>query len=199
VSNYFAFLIMIKVNINFKYTTSGGYRDHDYIFYTEKAYDAWWTKQCKDHTRRKAIGIIEHINTKKEDMKNKIFLGGTCGDSTWREEIIEALHPSILYFNPVVSDWTPECQAQEEEEKNQQCNIHLYVITSEMKGVFSIAEVVDSAYKRDKITILQVLSKDFDKHQLKSLQATCDLVKRVGGIAFIDDNLGRVLPILNNI
>ena len=36
----------------------------------------------------------------------KVFLGGTCNGSTWREELIPILE--INYFNPVVSDWTPE-------------------------------------------------------------------------------------------
>jgi len=133
-------------------------------------------------------------------MENKVFLGGTCGDSTWRGELTPLLstqNTTVNYFNPVVEDWTPECQAQEEEEKNQQCNIHLYVITSQMSGVYSIAEVVESAYKRDKITILQIIPYGFNEHQLKSLKATCDLVRRCGGIAYIDEDLERTARILN--
>ena len=34
----------------------------------------------------------------------KVFLGGTCNDSLWREELIKKLE--IDYFNPVVDDWT---------------------------------------------------------------------------------------------
>ena len=66
----------------------------------------------------------------------RIFLGGTCADTTWREEFIEAVKPfGIEYFNPVVKDWTPECQAIEEDEKNNKCDCHLYVITKEMMGI----------------------------------------------------------------
>ena len=53
-------------------------------------------------------------------MKNKVFLGGTCNESTWRNELIPLL--KIDYFNPVVEDWTPECQAEEERQKNEECN-----------------------------------------------------------------------------
>ena len=60
-------------------------------------------------------------------MKNKVFLGGTCNESTWREELIPLLKTD--YFNPVVEDWTPECQAEEERQKNEECNYQLYVIT----------------------------------------------------------------------
>ena len=51
----------------------------------------------------------------------KIFLGGTCANTTWREELIKEIEPAgIEYFNPVVKDWTPECQTIEEDEKNKE-------------------------------------------------------------------------------
>ena len=40
----------------------------------------------------------------------KIFLGGTCNESTWRDELIPNL--TIDYFNPVVKDWTPDCMKE---------------------------------------------------------------------------------------
>lgn len=73
---------------------------------------------------------------------NRIFLGGICAKTTWRNELIAVLD-QISYFNPVVEDWTPECYQNEIVEKEYKCNIHFYCITKEMKGVFSIAEVVD--------------------------------------------------------
>ena len=37
----------------------------------------------------------------------RVFLGGTCGGSTWRNQIIPMLEKAgINYFDPVVSDWT---------------------------------------------------------------------------------------------
>ena len=45
----------------------------------------------------------------------KVFLGGTCAGSTWRDELIPQL--KIDYFNPVVADWTPECRAEEIRQK----------------------------------------------------------------------------------
>ena len=66
----------------------------------------------------------------------KVFLGGTCNNSTWRDEIIEEL--TINYFNPVVENWTPECM-KEELKQRKECDICLYVITSEMTGVYKLA------------------------------------------------------------
>ena len=127
----------------------------------------------------------------------KVFLGGTCNSSTWREELIPMLE--INYFNPVVSDWTPECQQEEIRQKNEECNIHLYVITPKMKGVFSIAEAVESAFQKKSDCVFCVLSKDedleFDQAQLKSLQATAELIKRHGGVFFT--NLADVSIYLN--
>lgn len=129
-------------------------------------------------------------------MKNRIFLGGTCAETTWRERLISSLN-GIEYFNPVVDDWTPECQDVEKEEKANKCNIHFYCITKEMQGVFSIAEVVDSVHNKSKRTILHVIPSGFEQFQLKSLKAVVELVNSRGGIAYIDDDLLRSARVLN--
>ena len=103
----------------------------------------------------------------------------------------------VAMFNPVVDDWTEECQAIEMDEKENKCDIHLYVITSQMIGVFSIAEVIDSVHNKTKKTLLHVIPDGFDKGQLKSLQAVVNLVKLRGGIAYIDEDLNRTTRVLN--
>ena len=129
-------------------------------------------------------------------MTNKVFLGGTCANSTWRDELTPRLDVDV--FNPVVEDWTLEDQVTENYEKDKLCNIHLYVITNAMKGVYSIAEVMDSATTPGKFTILHILPQGFDKTQLKSLQATVDLVRSRGGIAYIDEDINRTVRVINN-
>jgi hypothetical protein len=127
---------------------------------------------------------------------SKVFLGGTCAGTSWRDYLILSL--GVSSFNPVVKDWTPDCQAIEEYEKEMECDIHLYVITKKMTGVFSIAEVVDSANTKGKVTILHVIPEGFDEFQLRSLKAVVDLVKRTGGIAYIDSDLYRTTRVINN-
>ena len=131
-------------------------------------------------------------------MKNKVFLGGTCNESTWREELIPLL--KIDYFNPVVEDWTPECQAEEERQKNEECNYQLYVITPKMTGVFSIAELIESAITRKNNTIFCIIPKDgnleFDKGQIRSLNAVGNMVKKYNGIWC--QSLEEVANYLNN-
>ena len=133
----------------------------------------------------------------------KVFLGGTCAGSTWRDIFIQYhLDESVSYFNPVVEEWIEECY-QEELLQRQICDYVLYVITPLMKGVYSIAEVVDDSNKRPSKTIFCVLDtetilKDFDicsnelvyetltfgKEQLKSLHKVGQMVRTNGGEYF---------------
>lgn len=127
----------------------------------------------------------------------KVFLGGTCAGSTWRKDLISML--TIDYFNPVVPDWTPECQIEELKQR-EECDFCLYVITPNMEGVYSIAEVVDDSNKRPNKTVFCVLDfydgKEFNKSQIKSFNAVKSLVKANGANVFND--LGEVAEFLNN-
>lgn len=142
----------------------------------------------------------------------KVFLGGTCNGSAWRDELIEMLE--INCFNPVVDDWTEECY-QEELKQREICDYCLYVITPRMTGVYSIAEVVDDSNKRPERTIFCVLGEDkmqnvserspyaeirnkvyFNKSQLKSLDKVGRMVENNGGKYF--KSLREVADYLNN-
>lgn len=130
---------------------------------------------------------------------NKWFLGGTCAGTIWRDELIPYLEKNnIDYFNPVVDNWTPECQAIEEEEKNSKCNVHLYVLTPEMTGSYSVAEIVHSAHLAntygtsvDKVIVAIKNSDRWEKHQIKSFDAILKLVKNIArenaAVGFIND------------
>jgi hypothetical protein len=132
---------------------------------------------------------------------NKIFLGGTCNGSTWRDKLIPFL--TCPYFNPVVKDWTPECQAREISER-ESADIVLYVITPKMTGVYSIAEVIDDSNKRPYKTIFCLVSEDegqvFSSHQSKSLMQVGAMVERNGGtyIHTLDTTFFNLAQFLNN-
>lgn len=123
----------------------------------------------------------------------KVFLGGTCNNSTWRDTLIPLL--KIDYFNPVVDDWTPECQEQEIYERNN-CDYVLYVITSEMTGVYSIAEAVDDSNKRPRKTMFYVHEDGFNESQLRSLAAVEAMIS--GNGAVVCNTLGGVARYLND-
>lgn len=112
-----------------------------------------------------------------------VFLGGTCNNSEWRDELIPFLKEyGVKYFNPVVEDWTLACQEHENKVKGDPNTINLFVITSDMIGVYSIAEAVDSAHRKPDKTILKIFPEGFNKAQLKSLQAVGALVVDIGAI-----------------
>jgi len=108
----------------------------------------------------------------------KVFLGGTCNESTWRDKLIPML--KIDYFNPVVDDWTPECMAEEIKQRVT-CDFCLYVITKEMIGVYSIAEVIDDSNKKSNKTIFCFLKDGFTNAQIKSLNHVGCMVQSNGG------------------
>ena len=135
-----------------------------------------------------------------KNKKLKVFLGGTCNGSTWRDELIPKL--KIDYFNPVVEDWTPECQAEEERQKNKECYIHLYVITPRQTGVFSIAEMIESSCNKNVITVIYIQDEDgtgftFDEFRKKSWNAVVKMAQKHN--AFIMNSLNDVATFLNTL
>ena len=117
----------------------------------------------------------------------RVFLGGTCANTTWRDDLMVLFdNAGIEYFNPVVKDWTPECQTIEEDEKNNKCDVHLYVITKEMMGTYSIAEIIHSAHLAGMYgthvtdCLFFVLDEGtWQKHEIKSFNAIMRLVRDI--------------------
>lgn len=130
-------------------------------------------------------------------LAKKVFLGGTCSTSTWRDEIIPKLE--IDYFNPVVEDWNAESRANEIRERKE-CDIVLYVLTPQMTGVYAIAEAVDDSNKRPEKTLFCYLQKHreeaFTKGQNLSLEAVKNLVDANGATVCV--SLNSVVWHLNN-
>lgn len=126
-----------------------------------------------------------------------LFLGGTCNGSKWRDKLIPLLN--VSYFNPVVEDWTPECQ-KEEIRQRENAKFVLYTITPKMTGFYSIAEVVDDSNKRPEKTLYCLLTEDadleFTNHQLKSFIAMNNMLINNGAKVF--NSLEEVADYVNN-
>ena len=126
----------------------------------------------------------------------KVFLGGTCNGSNWREELMP--HLKIDYFNPVVPTWDKKAQLNEIKEITES-DFLLFVITPLMTGFYSIAEVVDASNKKPEKTILCVLDeengKKWTEHQRKSLTSVEKLVSSNG--AFVFGSLEEIISFLN--
>jgi hypothetical protein len=131
--------------------------------------------------------------------KKRVFLGGTCNNSTWRKKLIEKLDEDVIdYFDPVVDDWTPECMKEEVRQRGI-CDYVLYVITPQMEGVYSIAEVVDDSNKRPEKTLFSFLKEDngkeFSKAQNKSLGQVKEMAEDNGAKVF--DSIKAIADFLN--
>lgn len=84
---------------------------------------------------------------------DKYFLGGTCANSTWRDEWIEKNNGKLNFFNPVVDVWDESAQATEDKEKAL-CGIHLYGLTAEQQGAYSFFEIAYSLYNNKDVVLL---------------------------------------------
>lgn len=129
-----------------------------------------------------------------------VFLGGTCNDSTWRDELIAMLdNNKVSAFNPVVDDWNEEAQANEDWHKVND-DFCLYVLTPEMTGIYSIFEVADDSNKRPDRTIFCVLPERNGKTfsvgiQKNFLKIQKDLIKNGARVC---ESLEEIAMFLNN-
>lgn len=120
--------------------------------------------------------------------KKRVFLGGTCNGSKWRDVMINLLREQGLdWFNTVVDNWDDDARHRELVEM-ETCDFCLYTITPKMTGVYSIAEVVDDSNKRSDKTVFVLLREDdgtfFNDSQWLSLKAVAGMVHRNGGKCF---------------
>jgi len=131
--------------------------------------------------------------TKQKEKMKKVFLGGTCNKSLWRDELIPKL--TINFYNPIVLNWTEELKHKEIEERSS-ADYCLYVITSKMKGVYSIAEIIDDSNKRPERTVFCFSEIDgpFAPFILRSLKAVGEMAEKNG--ATWCKNFGEVAEVL---
>lgn len=127
----------------------------------------------------------------------KVFLGGTCAGWKWRDELQPLL--KCEYYNPIVKNWSESDRLHEVHERETSDYV-LYGITNGIKGVYSIAEVVDDSNKRPEKTLFLNLYKEngkgFDPKMSHSLKATENLLKSNGVRVF--NSIEDVAEFLNN-
>lgn len=108
----------------------------------------------------------------------RVFLGGTCSGYKWRDKLIPML--KCDYYNPIVKNWSEADRLREVQEREND-DIVLYTITSGIKGVYSIAEVVDDSNKRpEKVVFCNLYHEKDDKQMYHSLVAVENLIKSNG-------------------
>ncbi len=129
-----------------------------------------------------------------------VFLGGTCGSSTWREEFVKKLDLNkVSIFNPLVNTWNTYNQIEEDKHKKED-DLCLFVITPETDGFYSFVEAADYSNKYPNKTLFCVLyeanNKEFNEHEKKSILKTIEIIK--ANDAKIFNNLDEVAKYINN-
>jgi len=112
----------------------------------------------------------------------KVFLGGTCGQSTWRDELIPILKIlGIDFYNPVIKDRDrTDADKEDEIQYRKSCDFVLYVITPDIKGLYSIAEVIDDSHERPEKTLFLYLPESDDKkYPLEGMYGSLEEVGRM--------------------
>lgn len=108
----------------------------------------------------------------------KVFLGGTCTGWKWRDKLQPLL--KCDYYNPIVKNWSEEDRLREVQERETSDYV-LYGITNDIKGVYSIAEIVDDSNKRPEKTLFLNLyqedEREFTKQMSHSLKAVEKLLE----------------------
>lgn len=122
----------------------------------------------------------------------KVFLGGTCSGFRWRDELEPLL--KCKFYNPIVKNWSEADRLREVYER-ETADYVLYVITSGIKGVYSIAEVVDDSHRRPEKTLFCILSIGMDKQMFHSLEAVKKLLA-TNGVKIFND-LEEIADFLN--
>lgn len=121
----------------------------------------------------------------------KVFLGGTCQGIDWRKDLEKVLvKSSIEYYDPLIRDRKrTDADRKKEIEERQKCDYTLYVITTDIRGLYSIAEVVDDSNKKPDSTLFY-FEKEADgftyplEGMEKSLKEVGQMVERNKGTWF---------------
>ena len=128
----------------------------------------------------------------------KVFLGGTCNDSNWREKIIPFLR--CEYYNPAETNWNAYNQAEEFLEKGK-CDYILVVTSPKENPVYCIADGVDLSNKAPEKLIWCMLKDDeghyFDSQTLLSLLAVGVMIEQNG--ATVLKSLQEIVDYLNDL
>lgn len=85
-----------------------------------------------------------------------IFLGGSCGSTTWRkDEAIPLMVNKFAYFDPQVENWTPDLV--EVEAKNKEvADVLLFVVDSSTRAIATLIEVTEWIVSKKKTVLLVI-------------------------------------------
>lgn len=119
-----------------------------------------------------------------ENYSNTAFLGGTCGDSIWRDKLIPLLNPNVDFFNPQLAPgtWTPEDSVREDACKKA-ARFNVFGITGDASSAYSFFEIAEELCKNPKRVIFAPLG-DLPQISKSSIKVIKQKVLDKGGHVF---------------
>ena len=116
----------------------------------------------------------------------KVFLGGTCMGTDWREYVKERIHCD--YFDPHVKDreWTEDDHANELDERKHVCTHTVYVISPAGVGLYGVAEAVEDSILNPSTTLVCFLKEGHVSNESHQDPTHSDDIDD-GGVADDDD------------
>ena len=125
----------------------------------------------------------------------RVFLGGTCGNNHWRDNVISQLVsqgvPEVVLFNPVVEDWTEECQVIEDRVKAEAEFVVFYLASPKDENpnsvsAYSLVEATMALYDDPDRAVVVFDTDGLSDHVLKVMNKTeKDLRKRFPNAAIL--------------
>lgn len=134
------------------------------------------------------------INMQKENYAGCVFLGGTCGNSTWRKDLIPMLNEDVPYFDPQVDNWT-SADAEREDACKPVAKFNIFVITGDALGTYSGWEIHEEATKAPEKLIFCTVG-ELPENQVKGINKIKKGLTALG--ATVCDSLEEVASIINN-
>lgn len=89
-------------------------------------------------------------------MKYDVYLGGTCIKSPflwdWRMDFIRMLDDTVHYYDPFVrkweNNWSDVNKTEDNDIKRSESKYCVFVFTSDIIGVYSVAQAVEDSIKK---------------------------------------------------
>eukprot|EP00947_MAST-08B_sp_MAST-8B-sp1_P000146 g146.t1 len=104
---------------------------------------------------RKAPEAIKNTSEQHEQPRVDVFLGGACGETTWRKDVAMPLlkRAARTFYNPQVDKWDPSLMAIEEQAKLHSKTL-LFVVGPETRAVASMVEAAFYAGQGRKVYVV---------------------------------------------
>ena len=136
------------------------------------------------------------INGNNERYAEATFLGGTCADSTWRQELIPMLHNEVAFFDPQLApgQWNEEA-AEAEDACKEVCRTLVFVLTPDSLSAYSGFEIGCLCTQNAQRVIFCAYG-EFPENQVKGITKIARDVAKMGGT--VCNSLEEIATLLNS-